>query len=67
MDTTPIIANGTIYFTTEYFQIFALNMANGDILRIRSFLGEPCFHLLPDAPPIPAEPTCLDYPVWVAK
>ena len=32
VDTTPIISNGTIYFTTQYFQIFALNMASGDIL-----------------------------------
>jgi outer membrane protein assembly factor BamB len=32
VDTTPIIANGTIYFTTQYFQIFALNAANGDII-----------------------------------
>ena len=32
VDTTPIIANGTIYFTTQYFQIFALNAASGDIL-----------------------------------
>lgn len=32
VDTTPIIANGTIYFTTQYFQIFALNALNGNIL-----------------------------------
>jgi glucose dehydrogenase len=32
VDTTPIISNGTLYFTTQYYQIFALNMASGDIL-----------------------------------
>jgi len=32
VDTAPLIINGTIYATTQYGQVFALNAANGNVL-----------------------------------
>jgi len=32
VDTAPLIINGTIYFVTQFDQVFALNAANGNVL-----------------------------------
>ena len=32
VDTAPLIINGTVYATTQYGQVFALNAANGNVL-----------------------------------
>jgi len=32
VDTSPLIINGTIYFVTQFDQVFALNAANGNVL-----------------------------------
>ncbi len=32
VDTAPLIVNGTIYFVTQFDQVFALNAANGNVL-----------------------------------
>src|SRR5438105_275598 len=32
VDSAPMIINGTIYFVTQYDQVFALNAANGNVL-----------------------------------
>ena len=32
VDTAPLIINGTVYFVTQFDQVFALNAANGNVL-----------------------------------